>query len=95
MGRLIEDNSVIEIAEKCTFTDENEKKKILDFVRYCVKQSKTAYDVDKFVAEMNEALIKLGDGSDCSRCAFREVCDRGCIETMIEVYKSIARKGGV
>ena len=52
MGRLIEENSVIEVAEKFTFTDENERSKYLDFVRYCVQNSKTAYDVEKVVAEL-------------------------------------------
>ena len=54
MGRLIEENSVIEVAEKFTFTNENERSKYLDFVRYCVQNSKTAYDVEKVVAELEE-----------------------------------------
>ena len=55
MGRLIEESSVIEVAEKFTFTDENERRKCLDFVRYCVKNSKTAYDIEKVVAELENA----------------------------------------
>ncbi|MBE5886744.1 MAG: hypothetical protein E7284_10120 [Lachnospiraceae bacterium] len=59
MGRLIEENSVIEVAEKFTFTDENERSKYLDFVRYCVQNSKTAYDVEKVVAELEKGLKNL------------------------------------
>jgi hypothetical protein len=56
MGRLIGENSVIEVAEKCTFTDKNERKKYLDFVRYCVEQSKTAYDAEKVVEQLEDKI---------------------------------------
>lgn len=81
MGRLIEESSVIEVAENFTFTDENERRKYLDFVRYCVKNSKTAYDIEKVVAELEEAST-MDDLDD----AF-----------YIREYKAIdiVRKGGV
>lgn len=79
MGRLINESNVIEIAEKCTFTDENEKKKILDFVRYCVKEAKTAYDVEKVVEEIN---------NEENWCNAEEMIH-------VEVVEEIVRKGGV
>jgi len=62
MGRLIDENSVIENADKCTFTDENERRKFLQFVKYCVEQSETAYDVDKVVTELEEVKYYSEDG---------------------------------
>ena len=46
----------MEVAEKCTFTDENERRKYLDFVRYCVEQSKTAYDVEQVVEQLEDKI---------------------------------------
>lgn len=60
MGRLIKENTVIEVAEKFTFTDENERRKYLDFVRYCVQNSKTAYDVEKVVDVVREDCYSMG-----------------------------------
>lgn len=98
MGRLIDAEKITEV--DCRGLEGYVKPEHYEivasfFFEKFINCQPTAYDVDKVVEEMNEALIKLGGGNDCSRCAFREICDRGCIETMIEVYKSIARKGGV
>ena len=56
MGRLIFAESVIEEAEKLEFTDQNEKKKYLDVVKYCVDKCKTAQDSSK-VEEPSDSFI--------------------------------------
>lgn len=51
---------------------------------------KTAYDVDKVVATMDEALIELEDGTNCGTCVLKKVCDDGydgCIQTIVAVCK--------
>lgn len=54
MGRLIDENSVIENAEKCAFTDKDDRRRFLEFVKYCVKEAPTAYDIEKVVAELED-----------------------------------------
>lgn len=86
MGRLIEENSVIEVAEKFTFTDENERRKYLDFVRYCVQNSKTAYDVEKVEIGIRHWIGK----------GYRDI-DGDYVPPMIETDTVIGlvRKGGI
>lgn len=57
----------------------------------------TAYDVKKVIHKIDETLFEFGAGNDCTRCAFREVCDDGndgCIETIAEVFRNTVRMGG-
>lgn len=63
-----------------------------------IESQPTAYDPDKVVETMDEALIEFNDGISCTECVFKDVCDdgyEGCTETMVAVCKGIARKGGV
>ena len=76
MGRLINENSVIEQAEKCTFTDKDERKKFFQFVKYCVEQSETAYDVEKVVAELEEEKVVLNMSDLISRQALLDAMDK-------------------
>lgn len=86
MGRLIEESSVIEVAEKFTFTDENEKRKCLDFIRYCVKNSKTAYDVEKVIQQLREH-----DGT-CTGCNSKpDECEWCSVKEKLDIVKA----GGV
>lgn len=61
-----------------------------------VKTIPTAFDVEKVVAMMDEALIEFEDGTDCKTCVFKDACDTGyedCVQTMVYVCKDIVRKG--
>lgn len=63
-----------------------------------VQTQSTAYDIEKVVATIDEALIELEDGTNCGTCVFKEVCDDGydgCTQTIVAVCKDIVRKGGV
>lgn len=63
-----------------------------------IKDMPTAYDVEKVIHKIDETLFEFGAGNDCTRCAFREVCDDGndgCIDTMAEVFRNTVRMGGV
>lgn len=65
---------------------------------YIISNQPTAFDVEKVVAMMDEALIEFEDGTDCKTCVFKDACDTGyedCVQTMVYVCKDIVRKGGV
>lgn len=63
-----------------------------------IDKEPTAYDVEKVVAMMDEALVEFKDGTNCTECVFKDVCDdgyEGCTDTMVAVCKGVVRKGGV
>ena len=65
---------------------------------YIICNMPTAYDVEKVIAAIDEALIEFNDGTNCTECVFKDVCDdgyEGCVETMVSVCKNTVRKGGV
>lgn len=84
MGRLIDENSVIENAEKCAFTDKDDRRRFLEFVKYCVKEAPTAYDIEKVVEQLEDLE------EDFCQC-FRK-CEEQCF---IQRVTDIVRKGGV
>lgn len=93
MSDLISRSDVIQILKECNLDDTLFEKDVFDKIR----NLPTAYDVDKVVATMDEALIELEDGTNCGTCVLKKVCDDGydgCIQTIVAVCKSIVKAGG-
>lgn len=68
-----------------------------EYVHNIIDEQPTAYDPDKVVETIDEALIEFNDGTSCTECVFKDVCDEGyegCTEAMVAVCKDIVRKGG-
>ena len=57
MNGLVKRSDVIETANKFSFTDENDRRRYLDFLGYCLKETKTAYDVDAVVKQVHDELF--------------------------------------
>lgn len=106
MGRLIDADELLKRFRYGEADTDNDKAWI-STIRRMIKEQPTAYDVDKVVELIDEALIEFNDGKDwtddtecvCTECVFKDVCDDGvyesCIETMVAVCKNKVRKGGV
>lgn len=93
MSDLISRSDVIQILKECNLDETLFEKDVFDKIR----NLPTAYDVDKVVATMDEALIELEDGTNCGTCVLKKVCDDGydgCIQTIVAVCKSIVKAGG-
>lgn len=101
MGRLIDVADLEKFIQehRCVIGDDNLLLVAADDGRWqeVLPLVKTAYDVDKVVATMDEALIELEDGTNCGTCVLKKVCDDGydgCIQTIVAVCKSIVKAGG-
>ncbi len=93
MSDLISRSDVIQILKECNLDETLFEKDVFDKIR----NLPTAYDVDKVVATMDEALIELEDGTNCGTCVLKKVCDDGydgCIQTIVAVCKNIVKAGG-
>ena len=66
MSDLVKRSDVIETANKFSFTDEHEKRRYLDFLDYCLKETKTAYNVDAAVEEMQDSTVEFELFGICS-----------------------------
>lgn len=66
MNGLVKRSDVIETANKFSFTDENDRRRYLDFLGYCLKETKTAYDVDAVVEEMQDSTVEFELFGICS-----------------------------
>lgn len=101
--RLIDADALMEALNK----SDRDARTEADIQGYCdgwndvveiINEQPTAYDVEKVIHKIDETLFEFGAGNNCTRCAFREVCDDGndgCIETMAEVFRNTVRMGGV
>lgn len=95
MGRLITEESVINVLKQTGIIQDND---LGHLVVDEINRIPTAYDVEKVISKVDEALFEFGDGNNCASCAFREMCNDGndgCIETMAEVFRNTVRIGGV
>lgn len=101
MSDLISRSALLNIISKMDFdfgNDTDDTETIIKMVSEVINDMPTAYDVEKVVAAIDEALIEFNDGTNCTECVFKDVCDdgyEGCVETMVSVCKNTVRKGGV
>lgn len=97
--RLIKEDDVMKIIDeelklRCGYDSDI----ALLSVKKQIAKLPTAFNVERVVAKIDEALCEFGDGNNCASCVFREMCDNGhegCVETMVDVCRHIVRKGGV
>ena len=97
MNDLISRQQVIDLLKKSTSRDIEEVVVTEKNIKL-INDMPVAYNVEKVIHKIDETLFEFGAGNDCTRCAFREVCDDGndgCIETMAEVFRNTVRMGGV
>lgn len=66
MKKLINKESVLEIAKGFTFTDKTQERQYMYFLEYCLDNAPTAYDLDKVVKELEEKYDSIPIQYECN-----------------------------
>lgn len=94
MSDLISRSDVIETANKFSFTDENDRRKYLDFLDYCLKETKTAYNVDKVIEQLQEKVREAEEAADRQTSFDYKMMDYCTAQAFSEAVE-ILKDGGI